>query len=174
MRIQYELFPVDSQEMLSREKFEIRNIGYDKNYRTDYGIHPRDTYFIYRTGGINRYLKHMGPVFPYIKNEKTGNVLSMCSTSTDHYVRTNLKCEEGSGQTGKVCRIHRVAAFAFIKNPDPKKFTMVNHKDGNVLNYRLDNLEWISPSGNLKGINKLGKKYTQRQKILEMKGSIFT
>lgn len=46
----------------------------------------------------------------------------------------------------KFFSIHRLLALHFIPNPDNKP--QVNHKDGNKLNSRLDNLEWVTQSEN--------------------------
>jgi|TARA_Y100001937_G_scaffold33348_1_gene47567 hypothetical protein len=172
MKIQYELFPLPKQKILEHDRFDIHNIGYDKHYKTDYSVVPKHTFFIYKTGGMNRYLKKMGPVFPYIKNEVTGNLISVSSTSTDHYVKTNISLRNGTQQT-KVIRIHRVAAFAFIHNPDPDNFAVVHHKNGNVLDYRLENLEWTSQSSNMKDVDKSADKYKNRHALLEEKGHSF-
>lgn len=45
-------------------------------------------------------------------------------------------------------KIHRLVAMAFIKNPKPKEFDMINHIDGNVANNNVSNLEWTNNSGN--------------------------
>ena len=45
-------------------------------------------------------------------------------------------------------KIHRLVALAFILNPNPKEFDMINHIDGNVGNNKVSNLEWINNRGN--------------------------
>lgn len=44
--------------------------------------------------------------------------------------------------------IHRLVATTFITNPS--KMSDVNHKDGNKENNKVENLEWVSHSYNLK------------------------
>ena len=50
--------------------------------------------------------------------------------------------------------VHRLVAKAFIPNCDNK--SQVNHIDGNKLNNRADNLEWVSNSENQLHAYKLG------------------
>ncbi len=61
----------------------------------------------------------------------------------------------------KIFNIHRLVAKYFIENNNPEKI-MVNHKDGNKLNYDISNLEWVTPSQNnihayKHGLNKRNK-----------------
>lgn len=53
--------------------------------------------------------------------------------------------------TGKRKRhtIHRIVGFAWVKNPKPGKFKIINHKDGIKHNNLKDNLEWCNNSKNI-------------------------
>lgn len=47
-------------------------------------------------------------------------------------------------------RVHVLVALGFVKNPNPEKFTIVNHLDGNKKNPYYTNLEWTDHSGNIR------------------------
>ena len=46
-------------------------------------------------------------------------------------------------------RVHRLIALTFIGS-SPSPIHQVNHKDGNKLNNKASNLEWVSPSENMR------------------------
>lgn len=54
----------------------------------------------------------------------------------------------------KEFKLHRLIASHFIPNPENK--TQINHKDGNKKNNDIPNLEWCTPSDNVKHSYKLG------------------
>lgn len=58
------------------------------------------------------------------------------------YLVVNLR----KNHTSWVVPVHVLVARAFIPNPDD--MPTVNHKDGNKLNNRVENLEWVSYSEN--------------------------
>ena len=75
------------------------------------------------------------------------------------------------GRTKRVS-VHRVELFTFVPIENSINF-LVNHKDGNKLNNRLSNIEWVDSSGNLihayeSGLRKRGEEhynsvYTEKQ-----------
>lgn len=52
------------------------------------------------------------------------------------------------GSLTETLPVHRAVALAWVPNPEPLLFTVVNHLDGNPLNNHKDNLEWTTVSGN--------------------------
>lgn len=68
----------------------------------------------------------------------------------DGYYETSLSKEHKP----KFIRTHRLVAMVFCEKPEGK--TEVNHIDGNKLNNRADNLEWVTPSENQKHAYRIG------------------
>ena len=64
--------------------------------------------------------------------------------------------------------IHRLVANAFIENPN--KLPIINHKDENKLNNRVDNLEWCSTYYNTR-YGKLQKRLVKID-VIDSKGDI--
>ena len=54
--------------------------------------------------------------------------------------------------------IHRLVIEHFNPCPDPQKFDMVNHIDGNKLNNHISNLEWSNNSHNQRSFINLSSK----------------
>ncbi len=67
---------------------------------------------------------------------------------TGQLLRENVTSEgyRACGINKKTYKVHRLVAVAFLENP--QSLPCVNHKDGDKRNCSLDNLEWVSCSGN--------------------------
>lgn len=68
-------------------------------------------------------------------------------------------------------KVHRLVAKAYI--PSHENACEVNHKDGNKLNNRVENLEWVTPSENMKharmlGLNRAGRNNAFTSKAVDM------
>ena len=82
--------------------------------------------------GIQFYVSNLGNIRRDFKGERT--TVKPVVLNGYHYVQIPI------GYLWKVKSVHRIVAEAFIGNPDG--YPVVNHKDGNRLNNRADNLEW--------------------------------
>ena len=74
---------------------------------------------------------------------------------------------------------HRLVAKAFVPNPNPEKYTIINHKDENKTNNIYTNLEWCDKRYNVyygNCINKISRansacrvfKYNEQGEIVEI------
>lgn len=80
------------------------------------------------------------------KSLRKGRVLVL--QKGQHYLHVSLNSRS------RVYNVHRLVAEAFIPNPENKK--QVNHKDGKKHNNVVTNLEWVTPSENIKHAFKNG------------------
>ncbi len=60
-------------------------------------------------------------------------------------------------------RTHRLLAKTYLTNPDPENYIEVNHINGIKTDNSLDNLEWCTPSQNMKHAYALGLNYTSEE-----------
>ena len=61
-----------------------------------------------------------------------------------------LYCILMVGGKGTKFKVHRLVAAAFIPTTGSNQTLVVNHKDGNVKNNKVDNLEWVTQAENLR------------------------
>jgi hypothetical protein len=90
------------------------------------------------------------PIIEYENKYEVSNMGNVRNSSTKINKKLNFK----NGYhyvsiNNKSLRVHRLVANAFIQNNDVKK-TYVNHIDGNKINNNLLNLEYITPTDNVK------------------------
>lgn len=78
-----------------------------------------------------------------IKNIKTNRI--MMGSKQNGYRFVNLYINRSSPKMNRL--IHRMVAQTFLENPNQKP--VVNHKDTNILNNHVDNLEWVSHTENM-------------------------
>ena len=77
-----------------------------------------------------------------VKLERTNRILKGSKVSGYRFV--NIRRDDG---TKKTCLIHRLVAQTFLENPEEKP--VVNHKDTNILNNHVGNLEWVTYKENM-------------------------
>ena len=81
---------------------------------------------------------------------KAGKILKTFVQNGGYEVATLSK----DGLKGAKRTIHRLVAISYLTNPE--NHPEVNHKDGNKLNNKLDNLEWCSGKQNMKHAKEIG------------------
>ena len=92
-----------------------------------------------------------------------------------NYYRSVVKLTNNKKK--KDFRVHRLVAEAFIENTENKP--NINHKDGNPLNNRAENLEWCTQSENIKhaydnDLRMTAYKAIDRQTMLDFLNNGFT
>jgi len=125
---------------------EVKNTGtsFHSNTVVDYSILEKGKYILFKRGGTSEYMPELGDCFPYIQNTKKGNILSARVSGSYSYPKDGL---HGNG-------IHRLVAMAFIENDIPDKKWQVDHINGNPLDYRVENLRWVTPTQNSRGVSR--------------------
>ena len=116
-----------------------------KNRTHDYSMLPKNKYYLFKSGGINKYMEEEGNCFPYIQNKNTGKIFTAGVTESASYPKMTITEEIDGKIVGFYIAIHKIVAEAFIENDMPKLKTLVDHKDGNRFDYRVQNLRWVTP-----------------------------
>ena len=146
------LWEDEKQIILEREKVDISTLKTLKTRTNAWDLLPKDTYFIYKTGGINPHMKELGPIFPVIKNSR-GKILSQSPLTSGKdapypylFIHGTIN---GEHKTFK-CFLHKITALAFLKNNNFEHKYIIDHVDDNIFNYLQKNLEWVTHSENAK------------------------
>ena len=88
-------------------------------------------YLVSNYGGIWKIMNHDGTYIAFKQNRRMPRYIRIALTKNSKRVWKD---------------IHRLVAEAFVPNPHNKE--CVNHIDGNKLNSRADNLEWMTEMEN--------------------------
>ena len=143
---QLTLWQDPKQIILEKEKVDISTLKHLETRKNPLHDLPENTYFIYKTGGINPHMQDLGPVFPVIKNFK-GKIFKqspLTSGKDNPYPFLQIR----NGGKGHKCSLHKIVGLAFLPNNDFKKKCIIDHLDNNIFNYMPENLEWVSHSEN--------------------------
>ena len=152
IRKQLCLWENPKQIILEREKVDLSTLKTLKTRKRPLSLLPKETFFIYKTGGINPFMKEKGPIFPVIKNFK-GKVLAQSRLITGKdapYPHININVYINGKKKGLKCFIHKMVGLAFLKNDDFENKYIIDHLDNNIFNYLPENLEWVTHSENQK------------------------
>lgn len=97
--------------------------------------------YVISSAGIVKRIKYYDAA--NIKKYPNGNVLSL-RPDKDGYLKVALT---NKGKT-ETCFVHRLVASTFLDNPN--NLPQVNHKNGIKDDNRVENLEWVSRSENIR------------------------
>jgi hypothetical protein len=109
------------------------------------------------------------------ENYQVSNFGNIYSKTTEAFLSSDCKKHQyryvtlsKNNKQSTFC-VHRLVAKAFVYNSNPDLKTQVDHIDGNKRNNYASNLEWVSPSENVKRSRKTGlvSSTTNRNEIIE-------
>ena len=159
-RDQLSLWEDKKQIILEREKVDISTLKTLKTRKHAFHHLPKDTYSIYKTGGVNPFMKELGPIFPVIKNFK-GKILKQSNLTNGKdapYPHININTYVNGKKTSLKCFVHKMVGLAFLKNDDFENKYIIDHLDDNIFNYLPPNLEWVSHGENQRRTYMRGKR----------------
>jgi len=145
IRQQMALWEDPKQIILEKNKVDLCTLKNLKTRVNTFDLLPKDTFFIYKTGGINPFKPELGPIFPFIQNSK-GKILNQSNNpKSAPYPHCNINI---ANKMSLKCYIHKIVALAFLKNSDYDKYYIVDHLDDDIYNYLPENLEWCTVGQN--------------------------
>jgi len=146
---------------------KIKDIDYVDIREVDekYSSLPEGKFILFKSGGRNQYMEKEGDSFPYVQNTVNKLITVVRGGDYDAYPKFTIHSDNKSFNI----RMHRIVAKAFVENDMPDKKIWVDHKDGNYLDYRVQNLRWVTPSENAKNGKEKNRQisFLEKQRILK-------
>lgn len=117
-----------------------------------------------RVKSLDRTIRHTGCLGGKNKLRKEG-MIRKCGKNTNGYPSVTITFNSRE----KTRAVHRFVAEAFLPNPQ-NKFT-VNHKNGIKTDNRVENLEWMTQTENIRHAFKTGLKSREQhfKKVVQIK-----
>ena len=82
-------------------------------------------------------------------NVRLINPLGKCKTIKTYLSGGNPGSRYKCLSINEVKYVHRAVALAFVPNPAPNVYNCVDHIDGDKMNNRADNLQWVTRVENI-------------------------
>ena len=149
MEDQLEFFP-DEESITIEKGIDYIDLKDLVQTRTDsFKKFKRGKYFIYKTKGTNHLMPGEGKTFPFVQNKITGHILKpTLMGGVDSYPILSLSSDIPEDRSPVKVSFHWLVGTAFIVNNMPDKKKIVDHKDHNVHDYRISNLQWVTHQKN--------------------------
>lgn len=132
-----------------------------------------DSYKIYKNGNYSYRVYPNGDVYtePHSVQFSDGHIQTYKSKKKKIFIQTLKDGSKGYPEVSlqydkrkaQAVGLHRILAEMFIPNPD--NLPCVNHKDGNKMNYDLNNLEWVTYRDNIIHAYKNNLNYSKTKKV---------
>ena len=148
---QLSLFPnpkplIKNIDFIDVSEIECVQVYHERRFK--YSDLTPGKYTLFKTGGSNKWKSELGNVFPYIYINDSKKI--MVGSRKNTYIRVSFK---PNNYTSLDQLIHRLVAEAFVIRDHPKK-VIVDHINGDRLDYRVTNLRWVTAGQNSTGVKK--------------------